>query len=91
MRLILITVLVGIFFAGCGKSQTERDNELLRTQLEELRSSVQHAQDMIQSAKSDIDDLQDKIRSGNFYGILSDLDDIGDELDAAESELGSAI
>lgn len=91
MRLVLISALAGFFLIGCGKSKLEIENEQLHDLISTTESRLHDAQGSVQSAKSDIEDLQDKIRRGNFYGILGDLEDIGDELDSVDSELDDVI
>jgi len=91
MKPILAIVLIAIFLSGCGKSKVEIQNEELLEKIALVESKLEDAQSSIQSAKSNIEDLQDKIRSGSFYGILSDLEDIADELDSADSEVDDAI
>lgn len=84
-------LLITLWLVGCGKSKLEIENESLREKISAAETRLQDAQDEVQSAKSNLEDLQSKIQSGNFYGILGDMDDIGSELDSAESEIEDAL
>lgn len=88
---LLASCLLVLILIGCGKSKIEEENRVLRNRLDYAHQRIQDVQAIIESAKSDLEDLQDNIRLGRFRGLLSDLEDISDELDSAESELDGIL
>ena len=98
MRLIFVFLLGVTLLSGCGKSKLEQEISILRSENIELKekiyaakSKLTDAQNSVQSAQSEVEDLQGKIRMGNLYGFFNALDDIGYELDSADSDIDDAI